>query len=274
MVLLVMITTKTQAQASAGDRFNSGLDSLQEEIEDLWPEDVKLTDFRLRFGVATGMVPDYTGSDNYRLRALPIVELRYRDKWRLYGTKLTLNTLKWGDLEAGPLINLRFGRSSSRNKALLGLGDIGTTLELGGFVRFRNDKMLVSADVRQALSEAQGRTVRFTVGHGFYKDGPLAIAFALRGKYLSRKAMQTNFGVTKIQSAKSVRGFDAFFTDAGMSELSVNIVGQYRLGKNIRALGLLSYGQLMGDAANSPIVTKGVGSKHQSLFGGAITYQF
>ena len=41
--------------------------------------------------------------------------------------------------DAGPVMNLDFGRSESDSPALKGLGNIGFSLETGGFVSFKND---------------------------------------------------------------------------------------------------------------------------------------
>ena len=256
------------------DRFANAIQSVEEGIDLLWPDDGGMKDFSLRLGVGTGFVPDYAGSDNYRLRALPIIEIGYKDLWRLNGTNFTYNSFRHGPLSAGPLVNLNFGRSEDSNKALAGLGDIGTSLEIGAFARLKHKSLLVTADIRQALGAGQGRSLRFSAGHGIMKRGKFAMALALRAKLLSKKGMQTNFGITPEQAAASARGFDTFEADGGFSEMSVNLLGTYKLTDTTRFVSLLSVGQLLGSAKDSPIVNSGVGSSTQIIAGSALTFNF
>jgi len=256
------------------DRFNSAIEAVQQGIDLIWPGDLDSEQINARMGVGFGWVPDYIGSDNYRFRALPILDVRYKELWRLSGSKITYTAFKTDGLEVGPLVNLHFGRKESANKALTGLGDIGTTLDVGIFARFKHKGLLVETDVRRGISEGQGTLARLTAAHGIYQNGNFGASLAVRLQYLSQKGMQTNYGITQKQADASRAGYDPFRASAGLSDMSVNIIGAYRLTEKARLMSLVSVGHLLGDAANSPLVTNGTGSPLQVIAGVGLMMQF
>lgn len=256
------------------DRFFDAIEAVQEGVDIVWPDDWQDKGVKARLGAGFGWVPDYVGSDNYRFKILPIVDVRYQDVWRLNGTTFTYNAYSEKGFETGPLMNLRFGRDDESNKALNGLGDIKTTVEVGAFARYSTKMMLLSADVRQALGAGQGLSIRATAGHAIFRAGDFVMGAGIRAKWYSKKAMQTNYGISAEQAANSAKGFEAFEVGAGMSEVSLNLLGAYRVNEHARLMSLVSFGKLLGDAANSPITGGGFGSENQFIAGTAVTFQF
>jgi outer membrane protein len=256
------------------DRFYNALEAVQEGIDLLLPGDLDSQDVTARVGLGLGWTPDYEGSNNYRFRAIPLIDIRYKEVWRLNGGQFTYSAFRSGDFEAGPLLNLNGGRSENTNKALEGLGDISTTLDVGFFARYSTKAMLISGDVRQALGAGRGMQIRLTAGHGIYKSGNFAMGAGVRAKWLSGKAMQTSFGVTPEQSANSARGIEAYDANAGLSDISANLIGVYQLTPSVRMLGLVSVGTLLGSAADSPLTGGGFGSSTQFLGGTGIQFLF
>ncbi|UTW55252.1 MipA/OmpV family protein [Kordiimonas sp. SCSIO 12610] len=261
------------------DRFSDALETVQDGLELILPDDVDMkNDVRVQIGLGNGFVPDYSGSNNYRYRFLPMVNIRYKDLWHLNNGRLNIPLYHKGNFEVGPLVNLLFGRQENRNAALAGLGDINTTIEIGTYVRYRTKATLIEANFRQALGAGQGRSLRITAGQGIYKNGDFSLALAGRARWQSREATQTNYGITAEQAENSSFGLTEFQTTAGFSEINGNLIGSYELTEQTRLLGLLSYGRLLGDAANSPLVSgnngDGIGSSNQFIGGIAISYRF
>lgn len=256
------------------DRFYNALEAVQEGIDLLLPGDLDSQDVRARIGVGLGWTPDYEGSNNYRFRAIPLIDIRYKEVWRLNGGQFTYSAFRSGGFEAGPLLNLNGGRSEHANKALEGLGDISTTVDVGIFARYSTPSMLISSDFHQALGAGRGKQIRLTAGHGIYRSGNFAIGAGIRAKWLSKKAMQTSFGITPEQSANSVRGIEAFEANAGVSDISANVIGVYQLTPSVRVLGLVSVGTLLGSAADSPITGGQYGSATQFIGGTGLQFLF
>lgn len=273
-LVTALMSLPASAQFNIGDRFANAIESMHSGIDSFWPDDLRLDGLTIRAGVGMGMTPDYVGSGDYRLRVLPILDIRYKDRLRLNGSLLTYAAIKRGPLEVGPLVGLAFGRPESRNRILRGIRDINTVFEAGAFARYQTKNGLVSVDYRHALGDDLGGSIRVTAGHGVYQNGNFVTIVGARARWLSRKAMQRNFGITPQDSANSEFGLPAFATSSGVSEISGNVIGAYRLNDRVRLLSLLSVGQLLGDAADSPLVKGSNGSSLQVIFGAGFTTQF
>lgn len=269
----LFFTSSVSAQSIVGEGFNTAIEAVQDGIDLIWPDEFNIEGVNARMGVGIGVTPDYMGSNNYRLRVIPLIDIRYKDRVHLNGSRLSYAVIKKGKFAAGPLINMRFGRDEEQNSMLEGFGDIGDTLEVGGFVRYKTDIAMVSAEYRHGLGAGIGGSVLVTAGHGLYKNGRFSAMLAARARWMAQKTMQTNFGLTEAQSEASVKGLSAFRTGSGVAEMNANLVGSFELNEQVRLLSLISYGKLLGDAADSPIVKNG-GSSTQIITGVGLAIAF
>ncbi|MBL4836871.1 MAG: MipA/OmpV family protein [Kordiimonadaceae bacterium] len=274
-VFLASITAfPVSAQSFIGEGFSSAVEAVQEGIDLIWPDDLNVKGLSARLGFGIGFTPDYEGSDNYRFRIIPLIDIRYKSRLQLNGSRLSYVAYRKGPLEVGPIVNMKFGRNERQNSVLVGFGNISDTVQMGVFVRYRTQEALVSVEYRHGLGANLGGSVQLTVGHGIYKAGKFSAMLAARARWLSRRAMQTNYGLTKTQSEASALNLPVYTTGVGFSELNVNLVGSYEMSDQIRLLGLVSVGTLTGYAAKSPIVTEGRGTKTQMLTGVGMAIAF
>ncbi|RMB01454.1 outer membrane protein [Eilatimonas milleporae] len=274
--LAILALTPVPASAQSLDildRLNGAFNTVEQSLSSLFLDDLVPEDMSIRLGLGGGWVPDYMGSDNYRFAVIPMIDIRYKDILHLNGGRLVYRAFKSGNFEAGPLVNLTFGRQEERNDILEGLGDIGTTLDVGAYAQYRTEVMQLTLDWRNALGAGQGTTLLFTAGHGLYRNERLTLAAALRARWQSDEAMQTNFGITPAQAANSRAGLQPFEASSAVSEANINLIGTYELSNITRLYGLASYGRLFGDAKDSPIVD-GPGSADQIIIGTAFQIQF
>ena len=275
IVLLVpLISSRAAAQSFIGDGISAAVEAVQEGLDLIWPDKLNMEDVNARAGIGIGTTPDYVGSDDYRLRIVPLIDIRYKNIWRLNGSVLTLSAYRSGSFEAGPLLNYRPGRSDTRNPALEGLGDIGSVFQVGAFARYKTSRALVSVDYRYGLSENIRSSLRISAGHGIYRSGNFYVMLGARAKWLSKVTMQTAFGITEAQAENSVIGLPAFEARGGFSEVAANLVGAYRLNEKARLLTLIAYGHLLGSARNSPLAAKDVGSGSQFAIGAGVVFSF
>ncbi len=262
------------SQSTFGQGFADIIQSMHNGLDSLWPDALEVDGLTFRAGVGTGLIPDYIGSDDYGLRVVPLLEVRYGERFRIDGGLMTYTAIKKGNFEAGPLLNLAFGRDESRNRILRGIRDIDTVFETGAFVRYRTKAGIAALEFRHALADDLGQSIRLTVGHGIYKSGRLSAIAAIRGRWLSDRGMQRNFGITPEDATTSEVGLPAFAASSGVSEMNLNLVGAYSVSERTRLLGLVSAGHLFGDAANSPLVTGSNGSAFQTTVGIGFMTQF
>lgn len=274
LVMAGFLSTPIQAQSFVTESINAAIEAVQDGLDLIWPDDISLEDVNARVGFGMGITPDYIGSNNYRLRFIPLIDVRYKEAWRLNGSLLSFSAYKNNNLELGPLVNLRFGRQESRNSVLDGLGDIDTTLEIGAFVRYKTDIMHLSADYRYGLGENIRSSIRVSAAHGIFQKGNFSALLSGRARWLSKTSMQSEFGISEAQASTSTFGLPAFEAGAGISEVSANLVGAYRLNEKTRILSLISYGHLFSSAADSPLAASGAGSKSQFIVGTGLAYSF
>jgi len=272
--LVLMCSAPSRAQSFVGEGFNTAIEAVQDGIDLIWPDSLNLEGASVRLGLGFGVTPDYMGSDNYRFRVVPLVDIRYKDIWQLNGSRLTYSLVRKEKWSAGPLINMRFGRNASQSVVLEGFGDISDTLEIGGFVRYQSESAMVSAEYRHGISAGIGSSILLTAGHGIYKNGRFSAMLAARARWMDSKSMQTNFGLTDAQSEASSAGLSAFSANASVAELNGNLVGSFELNDQVRLLSLISYGKLMGDAADSPLVNSRHGSSTQIITGVGLAIAF
>lgn len=253
---------------------SSTFDVVRDGVDLLIPEYVKGDDLRIRLGAGFGFVPDYYGSDNYRFRATPLIDLRYKNRLRLSFNQLSFSVIHRDGFELGPLLRYKSGRSESRNPILAGLGDISATTQVGAFARYRTDRMLLSLELREALGSNQGTQIHAMAGHALFRKGNFVLAAAITGRWLSDSAAQTNFGITQEQANTSLAGLEAFTVGRGLSRVGSHVLLRYDVTENYRLLGLVTYERLLDGFADSPLVAGGAGSANQLRAGIGFTIDF
>ncbi len=273
-VCLALSSGATADSVVDGGVLYSAFSTIESGLDLLLPDTLKGGETRIRLGVGFGAVPDYFGSDEYRFKVLPIVDIRFKKRWRLNFNRLSYSALKMDGWEVGPFIKYKGGRKEKRNPMLMGLGNIKATAQLGVFTKYKTDRMLFNLEYRQALGSGQGGSITATLGHALFKSGNFVLASAVTGKWLSDTAMQTNFGVTATQSERSDYGLPVFETSSGVSDFSLNLLGRYNISDKYRLLGLMRFGRMVGDAAASPLVAESNGSRNQVKAGLAFTIDF
>lgn len=228
-------------------------------------------------GMGMNVIPEYEGSGGSKTRVMPAINLYYGDL--LFLTRMTAGanllhyqTVQGVSITAGPLLALRSGRNQDANDALKGLGDIGWSLDTGGFVRFRKQNWQASVDIRQNLSDtAQGATVNFSTGMGLPLSTNLRLRPGLEATWASSGYMKTFFGIDALQSAQS--GLARYEAGSGFKHAGASLMADYSINHEWAGFASLRYKRLLGDASNSPIVAN-LGSKDQLSAGIGIKYSF
>lgn len=271
--LLPVLLWPGTARAGVSDIFDSAIGVVSDGFDYIWPDDLPIKDFSLRLGVGVGTTPDYVGSDEYRLRIIPLIDLRYKNIVALKGNRLQVNILRRKHFKAGALLNLQFGREERRNAILTGLGDVADAVLAGAFVEGSYKGVFASAELRQALGGGQGATARFLLAQGLYqsKDKKTSLIAALRTDWNSRRSNQIVFGITPQQAFDS--GLPAYAPGGGFSKVEIDILGRSQIGGQWRLEWIVGYARLLGTAADSPLVATH-GSPNQFIAGLGTRYYF
>ncbi|MEX1250482.1 MAG: MipA/OmpV family protein, partial [Hyphomonas sp.] len=187
---------------------------------------------------------------------------------------------------AGPIGRVKFSRDEDGDQAfavsgggtndLVGLGDIDSSFELGGFLRYRNGPWSAGAELRQAVSGHEGLVLELDAGVGGVITGfwpPIIWSAGPRVKFVDESYNSAYFGVTQAQSAGS--GLPVYQAGGGASTYGVAALGIIPLDRDFKwsIVTFAGYNRLAGDAGDSPLVALR-GDADQFSAGLFISYMF
>lgn len=235
-------------------------------------------DWDIRLGAIALYQPDYDGSDDYEIAALPFVMASWRDLIFLRGPVLGANAITWqgtvrGDrLQAGPLIRYAFGRQEDDSSDLRGMGDIDGGVEIGGFINYSLGPWSGELAVfRDASSGHDGLTARLSAGHRLPLGPKLMLRSEIAATWADDNYTQAFFGVTAAQSARS--GLRQYQPEGGLKDAGITLDLNYSVTESWGVSGRLGYRRILGDAADSPLVATR-GSADQFTTGLFASYRF
>jgi MipA family protein len=218
--------------------------------------------------------PDYQGSDEYKVRALPFFSAKY-DEWLTIsfpeGVKAALvneNGLKIG-LSAG----FGFGRDQSDNEALAGLGDIDTSIELGMFAEYNFGPVIAGVDVRHDVAGAHEGTVAKLYGRMMIPAGGVKFGIGPQVTWADTNYTQTYFGISREQAFASRLGYAQYTVASGIKDYGLSAMAMVPIADDWSLTLMAGVSQLTGEAAESPIVEQ-QGSATQFNAGVFVGYKF
>lgn len=209
---------------------------------------------RWRFGVGGGVGggPNFQGSDKYRVRAVPFAFASYGRFFIGFGG-VGVQLYRGPGWRFGAIVAAGQGRKENVDQRLAGLGDVDRTVNLGLFgVTFTQGWATRAAVYTDAGGEGHGTLARIDVLRRFRVDERVGFFAGPGLTWASRQYMQTFFGVTEEQSARS--GFPEFHPGSGVNSLRLTAGTGYRFAPNWRVIGSLSASRLSGGAGGSPVV--------------------
>jgi MipA family protein len=228
-------------------------------------------------GIAVGglvlVAPTYEGADSVRVIGVPIAlptGLGMGNRVQFEGIDdIRFRLIELGGFEAGGVAGYRFGRDESDDDALIGLGDVDGGLVAGAYIGYRAGSVLFDAAYGREVTGADtGGVLRLGIKSELAMSPSVRLTGRVGTTWADDEYHEAFFGVTAAQFAAS--GLTAFTPDAGFKDVHLALNGAFDLTDRwtLRAFGKVT--QLIGDAADSPIVDSDL-----QLSGGAgVTYRF
>ncbi len=251
------------------------------------PTDVASRD-TLTIGAGVAWIPDYEGSNDYRIVPAGAIRGRYRGiSFNTNGTYLYVDVVPGNGkltFDAGPIIGLRFdSRRRSDDPVVSRMIRRKTAIEAGGFagVSFHGlvdayDTLSFRLDVLHDIGNAHKSTL-FDPNVSF--STPLSrrtyVSLNAGAEFVSRKYANYYFGVTPADVTATGGALPLYDPRGGMknwkTSLLVNqsITGDLLGGLSVFGLG--QYSRLVGDFKRSPIVAQR-GSANQWLGAVGLAY--
>jgi len=242
------------------------------------PADADRLTFTLSAGAA--LAPEYEGADETRV--LPLLFFRaerggYVVESDRIGVKADL--LPSRAFVLGPILRYEPGRQDVDDRAVDRLPDVDAGVVAGvqaGYVLAplagARDALRFGVDVVQEVAGGDGGTrVTPSLSWSVPATADLRLTLGASATWASEDHMDANFGVdARGAAASGLRRFDA---DAGFKDVGLTLVGNYAATDAVGLTGIFGYSRLIGDAADSPVVSDR-GTENQLFLGAAVGYRF
>lgn len=229
-------------------------------------------------------VPDYEGSEDYQFAPLAAGKLSYDDYYvEARGPGLRANVLP-GDLlpfglEFGPAISYRGGRGDVDNDRIDDLKNIDGTIEIGAFAKIFTDAGLLPGDevafeiewLSDVGGEHDGTTISFGPSYSFQPWEKVHLGISASATYASGNYNDTYFGIDADNARRS--GLSQYDADGGIKDVGLMVNAIYQWNEHWGITGMAGITQLVGDAADSPIVDD-EGSATQGIVGAGLLFRF
>ncbi len=237
----------------------------------------------LTVGIGAGVAPDYEGANEYKAIPLPIFDLRYNG-FSLRTSKLGVEAdiVPLEAIQAGPIIRYNTGRDSGVDDEIVRLlPEVDGSVELGAYVGTGLPLNVIGLDSDSILTARvgflhgldgghEGSTVEGSVGMVSRVTEQFTLIGSVSATYMSGDYADSFFSVSPAGSAAS--GLAAFDAASGMKDIGATLIGSYAVTDTWSLNGIGSYTRLLGDAADSPIVSER-GSENQFFGGLGISYK-
>lgn len=251
-------------------------------------------------GVGAAYAPDYVGSDDYEISALPILSVEWEsEKARQQGWDLGLHGAEISTVSGIMVEPLRYrsvnhlvraqvgigydmGRDEDANDdegdALNGLGDIDgyATAKIALSYEPANittDNYITASFVaeKDIMNEADGITATATIEANHAYDERTVISHGPSITWANDNYTQAYYGVDGDQAARS--GYRTYDADGGFHDVGYGVTVKHGYNENVGILVSANYNRLLGDASDSQIVDQ-EGTDHQMSIMTGMMYSF
>lgn len=218
-------------------------------------------------GGGIGLNPEFIGSDDYEVSALPLFDVEWRGAYFASTQRgVGLNMIRNPGLKLGPRFTYDRGRESSDSTFLSGLPDVDAGVEIGAFIETLNGPWRFKSDIRKALGGHEGLVVSLDLALGGRLSDRANLILGGTTHYASKDYMKSYF-----DSSVAGTGRPVFLTDGGgFSDIGGYATLVYNFSDRVFISGVLRGTLLIGDAADSPISQ----SDGQYFFGTIFGYRF
>ena len=232
-------------------------------------------EWTVELGAELRVLPHYQGSEVYGVYPYPLLDVREagtpprfhapRDGigYALYDTAM---------IKAGPVLQVELGRHVKHDPALTGLGNVGWTAEIGGFVDYWPVPWLrARVELRQGVGGHHGIVSDQTVDVVVPVSPQWTLSGGPRMTIASGDANAPYFDINFAQAAAS--GLPVYQAGDGIRSIGAGTQARYQWNQRWASHAFIEYTRLVGGVGNSPVVTQ-QGAPDQAMVGFGTTYSF
>lgn len=232
---------------------------------------------RLTFGLGAAVFPQFEGSSDYRLLVTPSFSFDLGPvRVRSTGPGIEADFVSARAIDVGPIIRWDGGRDPSNidSIAVSALPEVDGTILIGGFVQ-ANVPIGQGVFVSPRFDILQGTGG----GHeGFIAEASVGVTKRMENwtfggsagfTYADDIYMDTYFSV----APASPSGLAAFAAGGGIKDFGLTAFASYAVNENWSITAVAGYERVLGDGADSPIVTV-EGDANQGFLSLGVSYTF
>jgi MipA family protein len=205
------------------------------------------------YGVGVAVLPQTSGSDEFRAIALPIINANYGDRYYINALQAGVWLVDSDDkrLRFGLSTQARFGWDAEDGKLTRGMNDRDFSLDLGPTVRWQTDYGTFNAQWGFDVGGASnGQTVDLQYIKSVYRSSAFKLNGTLGITWNDQKLNDYYFGVGSNETA----AFRPAYSAGSSTELRLGVNGAYTVKRDHYLLFGTFITRLGDEQANSPIV--------------------
>jgi outer membrane protein len=234
----------------------------QQQHDNARPHDVVL-----ELGAGAAMRPAYEGSKDFDFSPTGFVTLHYL--W-LPGFGEVKSGRRLEGFAFGPAFRYVRKRNSNDYAELRGLDDIDAAFELGGRFSYTFGVFRPWVAVRYGLGGHDGIVGEAGLDVVLRPTEAIEVMFGPRTSFATSEYMQTYFGVTPAEAARS--GLPSYAPSGGFKGAGFEVGTRYEFTPQWSVISAVAYERLLGDAGKSPIVSAGTDNQFTARLG--LSYRF
>lgn len=225
-------------------------------------------------GAGTEYGPTFEGSGDNDFSFVPNFDIRRANQpagLSAPDDSIDFTVIELGGLEIGPAANIRGSRSHSD---VHGVHEIDWSVDVGAFAQYWvfDNRLRVRAEARQGVQSDDGFVADFAIDWFQPVGDKLLLSAGPRASFADGTYMENSFGVSPGEALAN-GSLSAFSADAGFKSVGFVVGATYQINPRTSLLVYDKYNRLVGDAADSPIVTD-IGSPDQNTIGIVLSRSF
>jgi outer membrane scaffolding protein for murein synthesis (MipA/OmpV family) len=223
-------------------------------------------EWKVNLGAGAFYAPKGTGSDDYKVFPLPLIDADYRDTFFFSTARgFGFNAFKRQNLKAGFRVTIDYGRDASATTRTKTLQDVDPAPEVGAFVESYVGSYRFKMDIRQAFGGHEGMVGGLDVARASRMSDDIVLLLGGKLTLADEAYMDSYYGVPR-----SNRTLTTHSPSGGFHDIAAYLAIVYQMDRNWYFSYDVRYSQLLGDAAGSPVTEK----SGQGYVGVTVGYRF
>lgn len=211
-------------------------------------------DWQVTVGMGAAGLPAYEGSNEQRISPAPTIDVRYKDLAYLsIGEGIGVNILRGTNYRVGIGLTYDMGRQHNAATRLAGTGNIDPAPVFKAFAQYAFVPVVLSIDVKQALTSYQGLTANIGVYMPVVANQKVQIFVGPEITFADSRYMQAYFGINP-GNTDAQSHFHNYSAHGGLKDAKFGVAGLYHFTDHWFIDADVGVERLLGSAPGSPIV--------------------